>query len=298
VTESVSSLSELLIPTPPKFRLGLWVALLAEQLRPVVDLTVAADLGWLVFGNRPRGYGWFTGFDGYNRVFSWHCCFHFCCHNRESSWWSEGQSEQFGSVDGYMLVAQSLDPTTFPQCSRLPTRLLIDNKDKAAITEGDIKTLIRDTKERHAPVCAMVAGDESQLRQVDHDCRWSQEAGIWVLRSIRSWLRRDLDVLRPLLERMRTEGVDFLQKNAAMGEEVRRTLVDLDEVDKELKKAANAIDTAAGLTGKYRVRLQSLCESTGAQKKMLQRQQDSEDIPQTVSDSRTANSRVVKTCGA
>jgi hypothetical protein len=197
-----------------------------------------------------------------------------------------------------MLVAQSLDPTTFPQCSRLPTRLLIDNKDKAAITEGDIKTLIRDAKERHAPVCAMVAGDESQLRQVDHDCRWSQEAGIWVLRSIRSWLRRDLDVLRPLLERMRTEGVDFLQKNAAMGEEVRRTLVDLDEVDKELKKAANAIDTAAGLTGKYRVRLQSLCESTGAQKKMLQRQQDSEDIPQTVSDSRTANSRVVKTCGA
>jgi hypothetical protein len=99
----------------------------------------------------------------------------------------------------------------------------------------------------------MVARDESQLRQVDHDCRWSQEAGIWVLRSIRSWLRRDLDVLRPLLERMRTEGVDFLQKNAALGEEVRRTLVDLDEVDKELKKAANAIDTAAGLTGKYRV---------------------------------------------
>jgi hypothetical protein len=125
-----------------------------------------------------------------------------------------------------------------------------------------------------------------------------RKLGIWVLRSIRSWLRRDLDVLRPLLERMRTEGVDFLQKNAAMGEEVRRTLVDLDEVDKELKKAANAIDTAAGLTGKYRVRLQSLCESTGAQKKMLQRQQDSEDIPQTVSDSRTANSRVVKTCGA
>jgi hypothetical protein len=34
--------------------------------------------------------------------------------------------------------------------------------------------------------------------------------------------------LRPLLERMRTEGVDFLQTNAAMGEEVRRMLVDLD----------------------------------------------------------------------
>ena len=114
-----------------------------------MDLTVATDLGRLVFGNRPRGYGWLTGFDGYNRVFSWHCCFHFCCHNRESSWWSERQSEQFGSVDSYMLVAQSLDPTTFPQCSRLPKRLLIDNKDKAAITEGDIKKLIRDAKERN-----------------------------------------------------------------------------------------------------------------------------------------------------
>ena len=28
--ESVSSLSELLVPNPPQFRLGLWVALLAE----------------------------------------------------------------------------------------------------------------------------------------------------------------------------------------------------------------------------------------------------------------------------
>src|ERR1700674_351861 len=98
--ESVSSLSELLVPNPPQFRLGLWVALHAEELRPVVDLTVATELGGLaVFGDRRRGYGWLTGFDGYNRVSSWHyCCFHFYCHNRESSWWSEGQSEQFGSV--------------------------------------------------------------------------------------------------------------------------------------------------------------------------------------------------------
>jgi hypothetical protein len=50
---------------------------------------------------------------------------------------------------------------------------------------------------------------------------------------------------------MRTEGADFLQKNAALSEEVRRTLVDLDEVEKELKKATKAIDAAAGLTGKY-----------------------------------------------
>ena len=65
-----------------------------------MDLTVATELGGLAgFGDRRRGYGWLTGFDGYNRVSSWHYyCFHFYCHNRESSWWSEGQSEQFGSV--------------------------------------------------------------------------------------------------------------------------------------------------------------------------------------------------------
>jgi hypothetical protein len=92
------------------------------------------------------------------------------------------------------------------------------------------------------------------------------------------------------LERMRIEGVDFLQKNAAIAEEVRRILVDLDEVEKELKRAAKAIDAAAGLTGKYRVRLHAFCDNTGAPKKMPQRQ--------TASDSRIAKSQVVKTCGA
>lgn len=83
------------------------------------------------------------------------------------------------------------------------------------------------------------------------------------------------------LERMRTEGHDFLQKNAAMADEVRRTLGDLDEVEKELKKAAKAIDTAAGLTGKYRVRLQELCANTIAPKKLPKRQPDNDDILQT-----------------
>jgi hypothetical protein len=109
-------------------------------------------------------------------------------------------------------------------------RLLVDNKDKSAIAEGDIRKLIRDAKERHAPVGVIATRDETQLRQVDRECRWSQEDGIWVLRTTRQWFRRDLDVLRPLLERMRTEGTDFLQRNAALSEEVRRTLLDLDEV--------------------------------------------------------------------
>src|SRR6202044_1938235 len=100
-------------------------------------------------------------------------------------------------------------------------RLLIDNKDKAAITEPDIKKLIRDAKERRAPVGVIVTRDETQLRQVDRECRWAQQDGIWVLRTTRHWFRRDLDVLHPRLERMRTEGADFLQKNASLSEEIR-----------------------------------------------------------------------------
>jgi predicted nucleic acid-binding Zn-ribbon protein len=154
----------------------------------------------------------------------------------------------------------------------LEPRLLIDNKDKTALTEGDIRKLVRDAKERRTPVAVIVTRDETQLRQVDRECRWAQEDGVWVLRTTRQWLPRDLDVLRPLLERMRTEGADFLQNNAAVAEEVRRTLVDLDEVEKELKKAAKAIDTAAGLTSKYRARLQTLCDATTDQKKMPKHQ--------------------------
>jgi hypothetical protein len=169
-------------------------------------------------------------------------------------------SEKLAKNGDYLLAFR--DPSGAP----LEPRLLIDNKDKATITETDIKKLIRDAKERHAPAGVIVAKDETQLRQIDRECRWSQEDGVWVLRTTRGWLRRDLDVLRPFLEKMRTEGADFLHKNAALGEEIRRTLVDLDEVEKELKKATRAIDAASGLTGKYRVRLQSLCESAAAQK--------------------------------
>jgi len=140
-------------------------------------------------------------------------------------------------------------------------RIVIDNKDKANVTEGDIKKLIRDAKERRIPVGIIVAREESQLRQADRERRWDQEDGVWVLRTTRCWLPRDLEVLKPVFERMRTEGPQFLQKNSALAEEVRRTFVDLDEVEKELTKAAKAIDAASGLTAKYRARLQALCDN-------------------------------------
>ena len=65
---------------------------------------------------------------------------------------------------------------------------------------------------------------------------------------------------------MRAEGADFLQKNAALADEVRRTLVDLDEIGKELGKAARAVEAATGLTTKHRVRLQTLCDQASARK--------------------------------
>ena len=65
---------------------------------------------------------------------------------------------------------------------------------------------------------------------------------------------------------MRTQGSDFLEKNAALGEEIRRTFADLDRVESELKKAARAITSASGLVAKYRERLQELCESAVGRK--------------------------------
>jgi len=142
----------------------------------------------------------------------------------------------------------------------------VDNKDKAVVAESDIVKLVRDAKERSTPVAVLVAREESQLRSVDKEARWARKDGVWVLRTTRLWLPRDLEVLKPLFERMRAEGADFLQKNAALSDDVRRTLVDLDEIGKELVKAAKAVEVATGLTAQHRVRLQVLCDQTSAQK--------------------------------
>jgi hypothetical protein len=139
--------------------------------------------------------------------------------------------------------------------------MVIDNKDKATVVEADVRKLVRDARERKLAVAALVAREESQLRQVDRQCRWAQEDGVWLLRSTRTWLPRDLEVLRPVFERMRAEGPDFLQRNAALADEVRRTLVDIDEIEGQLKKAGSAIEKAQALTTKYRSRLAALCDN-------------------------------------
>jgi hypothetical protein len=167
-----------------------------------------------------------------------------------------------------------------PSGAALEPRIVVDNKDKATISEGDIKKLIRDTKERRSPVGIIVAREESQLRQLDRDQRWGQQDGVWVLRTTRHWLPRDLEVLKPVFERMRTEGANFLQRNSALAEEVRRTFVDLDEVEKELKKATKAIDTVSDLTAKYRGRLRVLCDTASA--KVAPKSERNGAIPQTL----------------
>jgi hypothetical protein len=142
--------------------------------------------------------------------------------------------------------------------------MVIDNKDKATVAEVDVKKLVRDARERKLAVAVLVTREESQLRHVDRQCRWGQEDGVWLLRSTRAWLPRDLEVLRPLFERMREQGPDFLQRNAALADEVRRTLADLDEIEGQLKKAGNAVAKAQAMATKYRTRLIGLCDSSAA----------------------------------
>ncbi len=146
-------------------------------------------------------------------------------------------------------------------------KMVVDNKDKACITEPDVKKLIRDCKERGLMVGVIVTREECQLRQSDRECRWGQDDGIWLLRSTRAWLQRGLEMLKPAFERMRVEGPDSLQKNAALAEEIRRTFVDLDEIEKELKRAGTAIDKAKTATANYHTRLAGLCDGACVCKK-------------------------------
>jgi hypothetical protein len=140
-------------------------------------------------------------------------------------------------------------------------KMLIDNKDKSGVTEDDVEKLIRDAKQHQIRMAALVTRDENQLRTSDREQRWSCKDGIWVLRTSRPWLRRDLEILKPLFERLRVEGPDFLAKNSVLAAEVRRSLLDIDAMEHELKKAANAIENTRGLATAYKGRLQALCDS-------------------------------------
>lgn len=189
------------------------------------------------------------------------------------AWPGIGISEKLGRNGDYLLAFRD------PSGAALEPRLLVDCKDKATLTEPDVKKLIRDARERKAAVGIIVTRDETQLRQTDRECRWAEEDGVWILRTTRDWVKRDLDVLRPLLDRMRTEGADFLKKNGVLANEIRRTFADLDRIEGELKKASKAITSASGLITKYRDRLRSLCD-TPTMKIMPKTQLDDSSLAQ------------------
>lgn len=191
------------------------------------------------------------------------------------SWAGICVSEKLPKNGDFVLAYR--DPSGAP----LEPRMLVDCKDKSAITEADLSKLVRDSKERSIPVAILVARDESQLRQIDKDQRWDRTDGVWMLRTCRSWLPRDLDVLKPIFERMRVEGFDVLEKNAGLAVEVRRTFADIDRIESELKKATKALASAAGLVSKYRGRLQELCD-TAASAKVAPKSERNGAIPQTL----------------
>ncbi len=156
----------------------------------------------------------------------------------------------------------------FILCYRAPNgepaepKILIDNKDKSTIAESDIDKLVRDARERSIAVAALVAREESQLRKVDRDSRWSRKDGVWLLRSTRQWIVRDLDLLKPIFERMRVQGFDLLERNAMLAEELRRTFPEIDRIEKELGKASKAIQSVSALVLRYKERLRELCDSS------------------------------------
>jgi len=145
-------------------------------------------------------------------------------------------------------------------------KILIDNKDKSTIAESDIDKLIRDARERSIGVAALVARDETQLRQIDRESRWSRKDGVWLLRTTRQWIVRDLDLLKPIFERMRGQGFDLLERNAVVAEELRRTFPEIDRMEKELLKATKAIQSVSVLVGRYRERLRDLCDAAASAK--------------------------------
>lgn len=169
-------------------------------------------------------------------------------------------SEKLNRNGDYLLAYRG------PRGEPLEPRMLVDNKDKSHIGEEDVEKLIRDAKEQGTPVAALVTRNETQLRTFDKDRRWASKDGVWILRTARPWFRRDLDVLKPFFETMRKEGADFLTKNSRLAAEVSSTLSDIDEIERELRKAAKAVECAKELASAYRSRLQHLCDSATLKK--------------------------------
>jgi hypothetical protein len=87
------------------------------------------------------------------------------------TWAGISVSEKLPKNGDFILAYR--DPSGAP----LEPRMLVDNKDKAAVAESDIDKLVRDAKERSLSVAVLVTREESQLRQVDKEARWGCKEG-------------------------------------------------------------------------------------------------------------------------
>ena len=92
-------------------------------------------------------------------------------------------------------------------------------------------------RERSIGVAALVARDETSFDRLTENSRWSRKDGVWLLRTTRQWIVRDLDLLKPIFERMRVQGFDLLDRNAVLADELRRTFPEIDRIERELGKA-------------------------------------------------------------
>jgi hypothetical protein len=63
---------------------------------------------------------------------------------------------------------------------------------------------------------------------------------------------------------MRIQGFDLLERNTLLADELRRTFPDIDRIEKELGKAAKAIQSVSALVVRYRARLQELCDTVAS----------------------------------
>ena len=140
--------------------------------------------------------------------------------------------------------------------------MLVDNKDKTVVAESDIDKLVRDAKERSTSrrghrslgrrasfgrLTRRPAGD----RRTGSGYSERHASGFPAISTCSSLCSNGCGRRAPI----------SWKRMPPLREEVRRTFADLDRIERELKKAAKAIGSASGLVGKYRGRLQELCDS-------------------------------------
>ena len=70
------------------------------------------------------------------------------------------------------------------------------------------------------------------------------------------------------------QGFDLLERNAVLAEELRRTFPEIDRIERELGKAAKAIQSVSALVVRYRERLRDLCDTAASAKIAPKTEQD------------------------